>query len=275
MRARVTASASPSTAPRPRHDSNSAPSAARAAASTAPRRAESDPNARDARGLASSAPISTATSRCRSSRLSVSVSTRIAIQSWVQEPKPCQWSSSGPKDCSASAGSAAVRAAEVSSVCRAMPAMNDSPASSARATASVRYRAACGSFRSARHSPRVYVEPRADGHRPGAHRELGQLPLVPDACVVVARVGGLEGEVGQGERRGLRIGGRDGQLEGEDAVAAGRRRGRRGTRTRWPAPPPRPGRQRARPTAAATSMARRACRSPVSRSPRCHNVCAW
>jgi hypothetical protein len=39
---------------------------------------------------------------------------------------------------------------------------------------------------------------------------------------VVTRVGGLEGEVGQGERHGIRIGGRDGQLEGEDAMAAGR-----------------------------------------------------
>ena len=68
---------------------------------------------------------------------------------------------------------------EVSSVCRAMPAMNDSPASSARATASVRYRAAC---RVAPLGPALAArvhQPGADGHRPGPRRELGQLRLVP------------------------------------------------------------------------------------------------
>ncbi len=85
-RARATAPASPRRRPRPAGRSTRGPSAARAAASTACTRAESAPYAALARGLARSAPSSTAASACRPRRDSASASARTAIHSCVQAP---------------------------------------------------------------------------------------------------------------------------------------------------------------------------------------------
>ena len=120
------------------------------------------------------------------------------------------------------AGSAAARADEVTSVCRATPAANDSSASSATATASSRYRAASGSPRSARHSPRTYARQSPSGHGPGPLDESRERGLVPRGLVVAPGIGRLRRQIHQDHRQDVGVvGGGDGGLVGALPLEAG------------------------------------------------------